>query len=270
MSELPVIIEHGEAPRDSRGRRRAKTTVLYDGPPPEGKGFELGDGRVICGALVHRSEPPRRCMQLPMSKGNGRCSDHGGRNKGQPIVTGAGSKWRTNLPNRLLGVYDELQGDEQLDSLRRTLDVLHTLAIDKLGQLGDVGAKEHWDRIDKAYRLVMSSVKGVEVGVAVKTSLARLGEAILDARTGAAVEMDLRNIIQEAASVSKVELARQQLLGKFMPEQEGQVLAAMMTTAVQAGLGQIEDPLVRELVQKTIHQEFVRLSKVPSEAGILG
>lgn len=246
-------------------RRRSKTIIEYTDAPPMGLPWiSPVDGTKRCGAKVFCDEFPesgRRCYQWAGPKG--RCKVHGGRSIGRPMTNGQGSRWRESLPERLRAGFDSSKSDKDLQGLSAKLSILDSLLMDKLSQLGDAPSRERWNEARRQLDFLKVQLKGsgIELGLGVKDALGRLERVIRDSQLEGALELDVRGLIQEATSVSKVELERMKLLGKFMPEGQVNVIIAGMSSAVTGQLGKLacldKSALVADIERASSVQEWV-------------
>jgi len=245
--------------RDANGRTKPKGSIPYTGEPPVGEPFITEDGTPICGALIRNSDPPIRCEQKKgFLKENGRCSHHGGHTPPKPAasIDKLPSQWRKCLPKRLQEGFDAGQDDRHLESLPAKLSILDSLLMSKLADLGETTGVQRWSELKRLAKTIEASLPK-EASMVLKTTVGKLVETIREGAMNGALELDIRNIIQEATSVSKVELQRIQLLGQFMPANQVNMLIAALSASVT---NNVKDADIRRKIQS----DFIRILGQPA------
>lgn len=114
-----------------------------------------------CGAKK-RDGTPCKAPAMP----NGRCRIHGGKSpSGIASGTFKTGKFSKYLPDGLLAVYDDVQGDENLLSVRGDIQLLDVLIRSKLVNLDTGESAAHWDQLLKLIGTARKGYKNSDLGL---------------------------------------------------------------------------------------------------------
>lgn len=114
-----------------------------------------------CGAKK-RDGTPCKAKAMP----NGKCRIHGGKSpSGIAASNFKTGKYSKHLPQGLLDIYNDVQGDENLLSVRGDVELLDVLIRAKLINIDTTDSAAHWDALLKQIALARKGYRNSDIGV---------------------------------------------------------------------------------------------------------
>lgn len=157
---------------------------------------------------------------------NGRCRLHGGKSEGRPPVTGRRSKYLKNI--RLAERLNEALGDPELLNQAENLATIEALIASRMEELGAESSAELWRSANAALDDLQEAIHAGKTK-AVREAIDTLSSIL---RNGLGHEkriQDVRSLIQEQASVARVEITRLEKRDQFIAAREmGVVLKVIL------------------------------------------
>lgn len=188
-----------------------------------------------------------RCKRLAVT-GSTVCRVHGA-GGGAPVKHGRYSK---HLPKRLATRYRQLVSDRTLIDAQEHLALLETMLSERFAKLGEISPAEMWRSAIEAYQECRRAMSEGDTDGTIR-SLSTLEHVLNNGLGQAQAERDIRDLIQEAVPVRRVELQRLYAEETKVTAKEVQALLAALLDAINR---HVSDPDAK----RAVSAEIVRLA----------